>query len=136
MIPRGGYAATTEVGELLFISGQLAVTDGQLVASGIVGADIDLATAEACARACALNVLSQLEAATAAGSALRIVKLTVFVASSPDFIQQSRVADAASQLINEAIGTTGGHSRSAIGVAALPLGSPVEVEAIAAITDR
>jgi len=130
--PAGAYMATTIVGDLLFISGQVAVHPQRgPVGSGRVGGQVDLATGIACARQCALNVLTQ--AAATLGSLdriVRVVKLTVFVASTPDFTAQPIVANAASELINEVFGDAGSHTRSAVGVAALPGGSPVEVEAI------
>jgi enamine deaminase RidA (YjgF/YER057c/UK114 family) len=130
--PAGGYTATTIAGDLLFVSGQVAVHPQQgPVSSGLLGGRVDLATGIACARQCALNVLTQ--AAAALGSLdriVRVVKLTVFIASTPDFTAQPTVANGASELIKEVFGDAGSHTRSAVGVAALPGGSPVEVEAI------
>ncbi len=85
--------------------------------------------------ACALNVLAQLQAAAGGLDAVtRLAKLTVFVACTGDFAQQPQVADGASQLLLDVLGAAGAHARSAIGVAALPLGTPVEVEAIAQVS--
>ncbi len=120
------------VGATVYTSGQIATRDGQLVAVGQLGADVDLATGQDAARACALNVLAQLHAA--AGSLddiAQLVKITVFVASTVGFTQQPQVADGASRLLIDVLGPAGSHARSAVGVAALPLGSPVEIEAIA-----
>lgn len=130
--PAGAYAATAVIGDLLFTSGQVAVdADHGPLASGVVGAQVDLATGVACARQCALNVLAQAVAALGSLDRVRrVVKLTVFVASAPDFIDQPLVANGASQLIRDVFGEIGIHTRSAVGVAALPGGSPVEVEAI------
>lgn len=130
--PAGAYTATTIVGDLLFVSGQVAVHPQRgPVSSGLVGSQVNIATGVACARQCALNVLTQ--AAAALGTldrVRRVVKLTVFIASTPDFTAQPIVANGASELIIEVFGDAGSHTRSAVGVAALPGGSPVEVEAI------
>jgi enamine deaminase RidA (YjgF/YER057c/UK114 family) len=105
------------------------------VATGQLGAEVDLATGMDAARARALNVLAQLHAA--AGSLdhiAQLVKITVFVASAAGFTQQPQVADRASHLLIDVLGPTAAHAPSAIGVAALPLGTPVEVEATAVLT--
>jgi enamine deaminase RidA (YjgF/YER057c/UK114 family) len=128
------FAPFARRGDTVYVSGQIASRDGALVARGRLGADIDLSTGEDAARMCALNVLAQL--AAAAGSLERItqlLKLTVFVASLPAFTQQPQVADAASRLLVDVLGPAGEHARSAVGVAALPLGTPVEIEAIATV---
>lgn len=124
------------VGDTVYTSGQIATRDGQLVATGTLGIDVDLATGQEAARACALNVLAQL--AAAAGSlehVAQLIKLTVFVASAADFTQQPQVADGASRLLIDVLGPAGAHARSAVGVAALPLGTPVEIEAVALLDD-
>lgn len=128
----GAYVPAVGAGDLLFISGQIAV-DGEngLLAQGTVGADVSINAGIACARQCAINVLSQLDAALGGLDRVRrVVKLTVYVASAPGFVDQSLVANGASELFNVAFGGAGVHARAAIGVAALPGGSPVEVEAI------
>ena len=122
------------VGDTVYTSGQIATRDGKLVANGVLGVDVDVAGGEQAARACALNVLAQLNAA--AGSLDRIaqlIKVTVFVASAPTFTQQPQVANGASNLFVDVLGDAGKHARSAIGVASLPLGTPVEVEAVAVL---
>src|SRR5256885_1617432 len=130
--PAGAYTATHTVGDLLFTSGQVAVdADRGLVAQGVLGAEIDVETGIACARQCAINVLTQVAAALGdLDRVRRVVKLTVYVASAPGFTEQPRVANGASEFINDVFGEIGIHTRSAIGVTALPGGSPVEVEAI------
>jgi enamine deaminase RidA (YjgF/YER057c/UK114 family) len=123
------------VGDTVYTSGQIATRDGKLVATGVLGVEVDVAGGQQAARACALNVLSQLNAA--AGSldrVARLLKITVFVASAPTFTQQPQVADGASRLLIEVLGDAGRHARSAIGVASLPLGTPVEVEALALLS--
>jgi enamine deaminase RidA (YjgF/YER057c/UK114 family) len=123
------------VGSTVYVSGQIATRDGQLVATGQLGADVDLAAGQDAARACALNVLAQLNAAAGSLDAVaQLAKITVFVASATGFTQQPQVADGASQLLIDVLGPAGEHARSAIGVAALPLGAPVEVEAIAVLS--
>ena len=87
------------------------------------------------ARACAVNVLAQLQAAAGSLDAVtRLVKLTVYIACTGEFAQQPQVADGASKLMLDVLGAAGAHARSAVGVAALPLGSPVEIEAIAQVS--
>jgi enamine deaminase RidA (YjgF/YER057c/UK114 family) len=119
-------------GDTVYISGQIATRDGHLVAAGRLGAEVDLAAGQDAARACAVNLLAQLQAAAGSLDAVtRLLKLTVYIACTGDFAQQPQVADGASQLLLDVLGPAGPHARAAIGVAALPLGSPVEVEAIA-----
>ena len=133
--PAAAYVPYVRTGDLVYTAGQVAVTQGSLVAEGIVGREVDLDTAVRCARQCAINVMAQLKAAVGDLSKVeRIVKLTVFVASTPDFTQQHLVANGASELIGEVFGDAGRHARSAVGATALPTNSPVEVEAIAAVT--
>lgn len=129
----GSYTQTARTGDLVFTAGQIAV-EGQngLVAAGKLGAQVDVEAGIACARQCALNVLAQLRDALDGDldRIVRVVKLTVFVASAPGFTGQPGVANGASDLVNDVLGDAGVHSRTAVGVAALPLDSPVEVEAI------
>jgi enamine deaminase RidA (YjgF/YER057c/UK114 family) len=134
-MPAAAYVPTVRSGTLLFTAGQLPIGADGLIATGKVGAGVDLDTAVACARQCALNVLAQLR--TALGTldhVLRIVKLTVFVASDPSFTAQHLVANGASHLLADVLGDAGRHARSAVGVPVLPLDSPVEVEAIAEVS--
>jgi enamine deaminase RidA (YjgF/YER057c/UK114 family) len=129
--PAAAYLPVRRTGDLVYTSGQIATAGGELVASGRVGAEVDLPTAQACARQCAVNVLAQLRAELGDLARVRqFVKITVFVASDPSFTDQHLVANGASELLVQALGDDGRHARSAVGVAALPLGSPVEVEAI------
>lgn len=130
----GAYRQFTVIDDLVYTAGQIAIRDGALIAAGLVGRDVDVDLASDCARACLLNVLAQLGAAAGGLDNIdAIVKLTVFVASDPGFTSQHVVADAASRLLTELLGPAGHHSRSAVGVAALPLGSPVEIESIARV---
>jgi len=132
--PAAAYVPYVRTGDLVFTAGQVAVGPDGLVAEGIVGAGVDLDTAVACARQCAINVMAQLKAAVGDLSQVRrIVKLTVFVASDPSFTQQHLVANGASELIGEVFGEHGRHARSAVAAPSLPTNTPVEVEAIAEV---
>lgn len=121
---------------LVWVSGQVPIRDGELPRRGLVGRDISIEDAAEEARYCALNALAQIKAAAGSLDRVeRIVKLTVFVASSEDFHAQPLVANGASELFQHVFGEAGRHARSAVGVAELPLGSPVEVEVVAALRD-
>lgn len=129
--PAAAYVPFVRTGNLVLTSGQVAVGPDGLIAQGIVGTDVDLDTAVACARQCAINVLAQVKAAVGELSTVeRVVKLTVFVASAPSFTQQHLVANGASELLAEVFGESGRHARSAVGAPSLPTNTPVEVEAI------
>jgi enamine deaminase RidA (YjgF/YER057c/UK114 family) len=120
-------------GDVVYVSGQIATAeDGTLVARGRVGAEVDLDTATRCAQACARNLLTQLARVPGGLEEIeRLVKVTVFVAVAPGFDEPHVVANGASEVLLRELGERGKHARSAIGVAALPRGSPVEVEAMA-----
>lgn len=130
--PAANYVTFAFSGKLLFTSGQLPFKDGKLVATGLLGRDLDVAAGKEAAKHCAANVLAQARAALGGdlGRIARVVKITVFVASTPEFTEQHLVANGASDLIVGALGDIGRHARSAIGMACLPLNAPVEVEAI------
>lgn len=130
--PAANYLSYVRSGNLILTAGQLPIVDGKLAATGLLGRDLDVATGQEMAKHCAINVLSQLQAAAGdLGKIARLVKITVFVASAPDFTEQHLVANGASDLLVEVLGDAGKHARSAVGMAALPLNAPVEVEAIA-----
>lgn len=128
--PVAAYVATQRAGDLLFVSGQLPRKDGALAKTGIVGRDVALEDAQECAKLCGLHILAQVQAAVGLDKIRQCVKLTGFVASAPEFGQQPQVINGASQLLIDVLGEAGRHSRSAVGVAALPSNAPVEVEAI------
>lgn len=133
--PAAAYVPFVQSGNLLFTAGQVAVDTTQpgrsLVATGLLGEEVDVETGQRCARQCAVNVLAQLKAALGELSRIsRVVKVTVFVASAPGFTEQHLVANGASELLAEVFGDAGRHARSAVGTASLPTGTPVEVEAI------
>lgn len=114
---------------LVTTSGQVPVNAGELTAQGTIGLDVDLETGRACARQCLLNALAAFEAAIGNLDLLQAVtRMTVYVASGPNFRDQPKVADAASSLLLEILGEVGTHPRSAVGVIALPRRSPVEIE--------
>lgn len=130
--PAAAYVPWVRTGDLVMTAGQIPVVDGTPISTGKVGAEVDLEAAQAAARQCAINVVAQVRAAVGELSAVtRVVKLTVFVASAPDFHQQHLVANGASELVAEVFGPeVGPHARSAVGTAVLPLDVPVEVEAV------
>jgi enamine deaminase RidA (YjgF/YER057c/UK114 family) len=134
--PLAAYVPAVKSGGLVYTSGQLPFVDGTLRATGKVGADVSAEEAAALARICALNALAA--AASVAGGLSgirRIVKVTGFVASAPDFTAQAQVINGASVLLIEVFGEAGRHARSAVGMAVLPLDTPVEVELIAELAD-
>jgi enamine deaminase RidA (YjgF/YER057c/UK114 family) len=125
--PAANYVTVMQTGALLFTSGQLPFKDGKLVATGLLGRDLDVAAGREAAKHCAVNVLAQAKAALGDLARIkRVVKLTVFVASTPDFTEQHLVANGASDLIVAALGDVGRHARSAVGMASLPLNAPIE----------
>jgi len=131
--PLASYVPVMVHGDLAFVSGQLPFIDGQLV-TGTLGKDVELDRAIAAARACGLMILAQLR--TTIGSldkVERVVKLGGFVASTPDFTDQHKVVNGASDLMVELFGEQGRHARAAVGVPALPLGAAVEVDAVIAL---
>lgn len=127
------YVPATQVGNLIFTSGQLPLVDGALAATGKVGRDIDSVRAAELAEVCTMNALGVLESIVGDLDRVRVVKVVGFVASVPEFTGQPAVIDAASRLLTKVLGERGSHARSAVGVAALPFDSPVEVELIAEI---
>jgi enamine deaminase RidA (YjgF/YER057c/UK114 family) len=123
-----------EQGGLLHISGQISFgEDGNLIL-GRLGDDVNLERGQEAARRCGIMLLAQMKAALGSLDRVeRIVKLGVFVNSSPSFTDQPKVANGASELMQEVFGEAGRHARSAVGVAVLPLGVAVEVDAIVAV---
>jgi enamine deaminase RidA (YjgF/YER057c/UK114 family) len=129
--PAGVYIPAVVSGDLVFTSGQLPFVEGLLPDTGKVGAEVDADEATAFARIAALNALAAAESAIGSLERVtRVVKATVFVASAPDFTGQPGVANGASELLGQVFGDAGRHARSAVGVAVLPIDSPVEVELI------
>ncbi|WP_174292604.1 RidA family protein [Sphingomonas bacterium] len=132
--PVASYVPVVEAGGLLHVSGQLPFQGGAVV-TGRLGEDTSLEEGQEAARACALMVVAQVKAALGGdlSRVARIVKLGVFVNSTPDFTDQPKVANGASDLMVALFGEAGRHARAAVGVAALPLGAAVEVDAIVAL---
>ncbi|MEZ5803116.1 MAG: RidA family protein [Rhizobiaceae bacterium] len=129
--PAANYVPFMQSGKLLFTAGQLPLKDGKLAVSGKLGRDVDVAAGKEGAKLCAVNILAQAKAALGdLGCIRRIVKITVFVASDPDFTEQHLVANGASDFLVAALGESGKHARSAVGVPSLPLNAAVEVEAV------
>jgi len=129
--PVANYVTVAQSGDQLFISGQLPLKEGALIATGKVGAGVDPQTAQEAAKYCAINILSQAKAVLGdLGKIRRIVKLTAFVAADPDFTAIPAVVNGASDFLVDVLGEAGKHARSAVGVAVLPLDAPVEIEAI------
>jgi enamine deaminase RidA (YjgF/YER057c/UK114 family) len=134
--PLAAYVPAVRTGAYVYTSGQLPMVDGALQMTGKVGAEVGVAEAAALARICALNALAALASVSGGLSAVvRVVKVTGFVASAPDFTQQAQVINGASELLLEVFGEAGRHARSAVGMAVLPLDTPVEVELIAEVGD-
>ncbi|GAB2502511.1 Enamine/imine deaminase [Corynebacterium atrinae] len=128
--PVAAYVPAVQVGNQVWTSGQLPFIDGQLPAVGKVGAEVTAEEAEQYARTCVLNALAAVDALVGIDKVTRVLKIVGFVASAEGFTGQPSVVNGASNLIGEVFGEAGAHARSAVGVAELPLGSPVEVELI------
>ena len=129
--PVAVYIPAVRSGNHVFTSGQLPMRSGELMVTGKVGGEVSEEEAVACAQQCALNAIAAVKAEIGDLDAVkRIVKVVAFVASTPDFTGQPRVANGASELFGQAFGEAGIHARSAVGVPVLPLDSPVEVELI------
>lgn len=129
--PLAAYVPAVRSGQHVFTAGQLPLVDGELVATGKVGGEVSSDEAQDCARQCALNALAAVKSVIGSlDDVARIVKVTVFVASTPDFTGQPVVANGASELFGEVFGDVGVHARSAVGVPVLPIDAPVEVELV------
>jgi enamine deaminase RidA (YjgF/YER057c/UK114 family) len=129
--PAANYVPFVRSGNLLFTAGQLPLKDGKLQASGLLGRDLDTAAGVEAAKLCAINILAQAKVALGdLEKIVRVVKITAFVASTPDFTEQHLVANGASDFLAAALGERGKHARAAVGTASLPLNAAVEVEAI------
>jgi enamine deaminase RidA (YjgF/YER057c/UK114 family) len=129
--PAANYVPFVQVGDLVFVSGQISMQDSALI-TGKVGADLDTAAGAAAAKTCAIGLLAQLKAACNGDidRLVRVVKLTGFVNSTPDYTEQPKVINGCSDFLVAALGEAGRHSRSAVSAGALPLGVAVEIEAI------
>ena len=132
--PVASYVPAVEIGGLLHISGQISFAEDGSLIKGRLGEDMELDAGIAAARRCAIMLLAQINAALGSLDRVeRIVKLGVFVNSAPGFTDQPKVANGASELMQQVFGEPGRHARSAVGVTVLPLGVAVEVDAIVAV---
>ena len=128
--PAGVYVPAVRSGAQVFTSGQVPFVRGALAATGKVGAEVSPEQAKQHARTCALNALAAVDALVGIDAVVRVVKVVGFVASAEGFTGQPSVINGASEFLGEVFGEAGKHARSAVGVAELPLGAPVEVELI------
>ena len=131
--PLAAYVPAVQSGNHVYVSGQLPMVEGKLPYVGKVGAEVTPEQGAELARYCALNALAAIDALVGLGRLVKIVKITGFVASAPGFTGQPAVVNGASELFGDVLGELGRHARSAVGVAELPLGAPVEVEVIAEV---
>ncbi len=129
--PAANYVPAVQVGDTLYISGQISQNDGGLI-TGKLGADLSVEEGAAAAKTCAISLLAQVKAALGGDMdrLVRVVKLTGFVNSTPDFTDQPKVINGCSDFLVEALGEAGRHARSAVSAGALPLGVAVEIEGI------
>ncbi|MDA7417088.1 RidA family protein [Xenophilus arseniciresistens] len=133
-LPAANYVPFTRLGSLLFVAGQTPVQDGEPQYLGVVGTDVDIESAQAAARLCALNVLAQVGVACEGRfERVRALRIGGFVRCTADFTQQAMVMNGASDLFVLALGERGKHARTAVGTHALPRGVPVEVDGMFAI---
>jgi enamine deaminase RidA (YjgF/YER057c/UK114 family) len=129
--PVATYVPAVRSGDHVFTSGQLPMRSGELMRTGKVGGEVTQEEAVECAQQCALNAIAAVKAEIGdLGLVRRVVKVVVFVASTPDFTGQPLVANGVSELLGDVFGEIGRHARSAVGVPVLPLDAPVEVELI------
>lgn len=129
--PVAAYRPSVRSGDHVYVSGQLPFVEGELLATGKVGAEVDADRARELAAVCALNAIAAVKAEVGdLSKVVRIVKVGGFVASTPDFTGQPGVINGASELLGEVFGEAGVHARAAVGVVALPLDAPVEVDMV------
>lgn len=134
--PVAAYIPAVRMGDTIHTSGQLPVKDGALLGTGIVGDTVTAEDAVELARVCALNALAAAAELADSIDDLRVVRLVGYVAATPDFTGHPAVINGASELIVDVLGERGQHARSAVGVASLPLGAPVELELVALVDPR
>jgi enamine deaminase RidA (YjgF/YER057c/UK114 family) len=133
--PVAVYVPAVQTGNHVYTAGQLPLRDGALIATGKVGGEVSAEQAAECAQQCALNAIAAVKSVVGdLDRVVRVVKVVAFVASTPDFTAQPGVANGASELIGKVFGDAGKHARSAVGVAVLPLDSPVEVEMLVEVS--
>ena len=133
--PVAAYVPALRSGGYVYTSGQLPLRNGELIATGKVGAGVSVELAVECAQQCALNALAAVSSLVGGLSSLvQVVKVVVYVASAPEFTGQPGVANGASDLFGKVFGEAGQHARSAVGVAVLPMDAPVEVELVVEVS--
>ncbi|MGV0815390.1 RidA family protein [Mycolicibacterium boenickei] len=132
--PLAAYVPAVRTGNLVYTAGQLPIQDGELLATGKVGAEVDPERGKDLARVSGLNALAAVHALVGIDSVVRVVKVVGFVASAPGFNGQPGVINGASELFGEIFGEAGAHARSAVGVSELPRNAPVEVEIIVEVS--
>ena len=130
--PLAAYVGFVRTGNLVFVSGQVPLDGDELMITGRLGDTVSLEEGQRAARQCAINILAQMRIACEGDweRVDRCVRLGGFVASTPDFAQHPQVINGASELIGDVLGERGAHARAAVGVASLPRGVPVEIDAI------
>ena len=129
--PVAAYIPWRRTGNLVFVSGQIPMREGQLVAKGSVPGQVSVEQAQEAARQCVLNALAVIKSAAGSLEAVRqVVRVGVFVCSEAGFYDQPKVANGASELLVKVFGEAGKHARAAVGSVALPLGAAVEVEVV------
>ncbi|MFG3254256.1 RidA family protein [Streptomyces sp. NPDC048172] len=134
--PAGAYVPAQRSGSYVWTAGQVPLVEGALPVTGKVGGEVTAEEAKELARTCALNALAAVKSVTGDLDRIaRVVKVTGFVASAPDFTGQPGVINGASELLGEVLGARGVHARSAVGVAVLPMDAPVEVEIQVELTE-
>lgn len=132
--PVAAYVPVVQDGNLVYTSGQLPLTGGKLGAAGKVGAEVTAEEAAKLAQTCALNAIAAVKSQVGdLDKVTRVIKVVGFVASDPSFTGQPAVINGASELLAKAFGERGAHARSAVGVAALPMDAPVEVEIVVSV---
>jgi len=132
--PVAAYVPAVRSGNYVYTSGQLPLVDGKLAAAGKVGAEVTPEQGKELAQRCALNALAAIDSVAGIDAVVRVVKVVGFVASADGFTGQPGVVNGASELLGAVFGDAGQHARSAVGVAELPLGAPVEVELIVEVS--
>ena len=133
--PVAAYVPALRSGGYIYTSGQLPLRNGELIATGKVGAGVSVELAVECAQQCALNALAAVSSLVGGlSSVVQVVKVVVYVASAPEFTGQPGVANGASDLFGKVFGEAGQHARSAVGVAVLPMDAPVEVELVVEVS--
>jgi enamine deaminase RidA (YjgF/YER057c/UK114 family) len=133
--PKGVYFPAVRSGNLVFVSGQIPMSGGELIATGTVGADVAPHAATELSRRCALAALAAIDMVAGLDHVRRVVKVTGYVASAEGFTGQADVVDGASDLLVAVFGEAGRHARTTVGVPQLPLGAPVEIEIIVEVED-